>query len=150
MLLLMSRYIWGLWSVPLPGISRVQLSQFFIFVFLSFPPARWELNRALCLLFICLHYLQNLKSLGHCFYFCCVYCSAVSCFLGSLGIFHNTDNKFNRFPLFLFFFFFMPLATELIISCSHKPNAGKYLQSISVGSLLLTEQGLARLQGNDA
>lgn len=44
----------------------------------------------------------------------------------------------------------MSLATELIISCSYKSNAGKYLQSISVGSLLLTEQGLARLQGNDA
>lgn len=125
------------------------LSHFFIFVCLSFPPARWTLNTTFYLLFFCLHYLHNLKSLGHCFYFCCVYCSSVACSFRYLGIFHNTDNKFNRFSLSLSFFF-MPLATELIISCSHKPNAGKYLQSISVGSLLLTEQGLARLQGNDA
>lgn len=84
----------------------MRLNHFFIFVCLSFPPATWELNRIFCLLFICLHYLHSLKSLGYCFYFCCVYCSAVSCSLGSLGIFRNTDNKFNRFSYSLFFFFF--------------------------------------------
>lgn len=111
MRLLMFWNIWGLWTVTMLGISCAQ-SHFFIFVCLSFPSAVWELNRTFCFLLICLHYLHNLKRLEHCFYFCCVYCSTVSSSLGSLGIFHNTDNKFNR-SLSLFFFFSMPLATEL-------------------------------------
>lgn len=65
---------------------------------------------------LCLLYLHNLKSLGHCFYFCYVYCLAVSCSLGSLGIFHNIDNKFNRFSLSLFFYAFGHRAHHILFS----------------------------------